>query len=43
MRGWAENGALLFIPTTPKKRPLGPSPPEAFFATLRALEAPANG
>ena len=33
----AENGALLYKPATKAQRPLGPPPPEAFVAHLRAL------
>ena len=34
----AENGALLYTPATKDQRPLGPPPPEAFVARLRALD-----
>lgn len=33
----AENGALLYVPATREERPLGPPPPEAFVAHLKAL------
>ena len=34
----AENGALLYTPSTKEERPLGPPPPEHFVARLKALD-----
>ena len=34
----AENGALLYTPATREERPLGPPPPDAFVAALRAQD-----
>jgi hydroxymethylpyrimidine pyrophosphatase-like HAD family hydrolase len=34
----AENGALLYLPSTAEERPLGASPPAEFIAALRRRE-----
>ena len=41
----AENGALLYLPSTAEERPLAPPPPAEFIAALRRREviAPLRG